>query len=104
MMNADLAFHRAIYQASGNPLIEGSALLHWAHIRRAMGECLRHGSLRAAVWDEHAAIAQAIADGDVTQVGQLVTQHCHQASANLTQLLIQNGLTPLVSPFNSVVP
>lgn len=104
MMNADLAFHRAIYQASGNPLIEASALLHWAHIRRAMGESLRQGTLRATVWDEHAAIAQAIADGDVARVGQLVTRHCQQASANLTHMLARGVLTPTAHPINSVVP
>lgn len=105
MMNADLAFHRAIYQASGNPLIEASSLLHWAHIRRAMGESLRQGTqLRAAVWDEHAAIAQAIADGDVTRVAQMVTRHCQQASANLTHMLAKGVPTPAVQPINSVVP
>src|ERR1700742_1310915 len=29
MIDADAAFHNAIYQASGNPLIGESALLHW---------------------------------------------------------------------------
>jgi DNA-binding GntR family transcriptional regulator len=105
MMNADMAFHRAIYQASGNPLIEASSLLHWAHIRRAMGESLRHGSLRAAVWDEHAAIADAVAAGDIAGVTTLTTRHCEQASANLQRLLARNApaaATP--PPVNSVVP
>jgi DNA-binding GntR family transcriptional regulator len=105
MMNADLAFHRAIYQASGNPLIEASSLLHWAHIRRAMGESLRHGSLRAAVWDEHAAMAHAIAEGDEARVSLLVTQHCQQASANLLRLLAHNAPPAMAdTPINSVVP
>lgn len=105
MMNADLAFHRAIYQASGNPLIEASSLLHWAHIRRAMGESLRHGSLRAAVWDEHAAMVDAIADGDQPRVHQLVTQHCQQASANLLHRLAHHTPpAPAGASLNSVVP
>ena len=105
MMNADMAFHRAIYQASGNPLIEASSLLHWAHIRRAMGESLRHGSLRAAVWDEHAAMAQAIAHGDVTNVAAMAMRHCEQASANLLSRLAHgtHGSTE-PTPLNSVVP
>ena len=32
MIQADLAFHRAIYQASGNPLIAQSIELHWHHL------------------------------------------------------------------------
>ncbi|MBE0586696.1 MAG: GntR family transcriptional regulator, partial [Hydrogenophaga sp.] len=50
MIDADLAFHRALYQAAGNPLIEQSALLHWHHIRRAMGVTLQTSSLREPVW------------------------------------------------------
>ncbi len=41
MIDADIAFHHAIYAASGNPLIEHSASLHWAHLRRVMGAVLQ---------------------------------------------------------------
>jgi DNA-binding GntR family transcriptional regulator len=71
MLLADVRFHSAIYQASGNPLIEQSAQLHWAHIRRAMGAVLQVSSMRASIWDEHEAIAQAIARGDAEQARQL---------------------------------
>ena len=47
MIEADMAFHRAIYTASGNPYIVDSALLHWIHLRRVMGP---YFSL-AAVWE-----------------------------------------------------
>jgi DNA-binding GntR family transcriptional regulator len=85
MIDADLAFHRALYQASANPLIEQSALLHWHHIRRAMGEALRHDSLRAPVWDEHAAIAKAVALGDAARAEALMREHSGQASQYLRQ-------------------
>lgn len=101
MIDADLAFHRALYQASGNPLIEQSALLHWHHIRRAMGEALRHDSLRDPVWDEHAAIAQAVALGDATRAEALMREHSHQASVYLGPLAAGSAATP--SPNNSVV-
>lgn len=83
MIDADLAFHRALYQASANPLIEQSALLHWHHIRRAMGEALRHDSLRDPVWDEHAEIALAVGQGDVARAEALMREHSHQASLYL---------------------
>ncbi|UJW83257.1 GntR family transcriptional regulator [Hydrogenophaga sp. SL48] len=83
MIDADLAFHRALYQGSANPLIEQSALLHWHHIRRAMGEALRHHSLRGPVWDEHEAIAAAVAQGDGERAEALMREHSGQASAYL---------------------
>ena len=66
MIDADMAFHRAIYVASRNPLIEPSAYVHWHHIQRAMGAVLQRSVLRSTVWDEHAASAQAIAAGGIT--------------------------------------
>ena len=91
MIDADLAYHRAIYQASGNPLIEASALLHWHHIRRAMGAVLQHSTLRTSAWDEHAALCDAIARGDEDTAGRLMLTHGTQASANLARLLRNAG-------------
>ncbi len=87
MIEADLAFHQAIYAASGNPLIEQSALLHWRHIRRAMGAVLQRSGLREAVWDEHEAIAAAIAAGNADRAEALIGGHDERASENMTRLL-----------------
>ncbi len=87
MVDADLAFHRAIYQASGNPLIAASAMLHWCHIRRAMGEALQTSPLRATVWDEHEAMCQAIVQGQEEQAAQLMLDHGAQASQHLVHSL-----------------
>jgi DNA-binding GntR family transcriptional regulator len=99
MIDADLAFHRALYQGSANPLIEQSALLHWHHIRRAMGEALRHHSLREPVWDEHEAIAAAVAAGDAVRAEALMREHSGQASAYLGTHMNTHPRTP----HNSVV-
>lgn len=101
MIDADLAFHRALYQASGNPLIEQSALLHWQHIRRAMGEALRQDSLRGPVWDEHAAIAEAVARGDGAHAEALMREHSRQASLYLKAQATSGAEAPF--PHNSVV-
>lgn len=101
MIDADLAFHRALYQASANPLIEQSALLHWHHIRRAMGEALQHDGLRDPVWDEHTAIAQAVAQGDAEHAEALMREHSHQASLYLGAQAAPSASAP--SPDNSVV-
>jgi DNA-binding GntR family transcriptional regulator len=87
MIDADLAFHAALYAAAGNPLIEQSAQLHWRHLRRVMGAVLRETQQREAVWDEHAAIADAIAAGDADGGARLIEEHSRHASEMLADRL-----------------
>lgn len=94
MIDTDIAFHQAIYAASGNPLLEQSAQLHWRHLRRVMGAVMQRMQQRESVWDEHEAIADAIAAGDARRAVQLVERHIEQASANLAAQLS----TVLASP------
>ncbi len=91
MIDADFAFHRAIYAASGNPLIEESALRHWQHIRRAMGAVMQLQGLRSSTWDEHEAILQAIGKGDAKQAERLAGEHSARASSSLTDLYQRNA-------------
>jgi len=83
MIDADIAFHQAVYEASGNPLIASSAAAHWVHLRRVMGAVLQQSRQREALWDEHEAIARAIAKGDAARAASLIDHHGRQASANL---------------------
>jgi DNA-binding GntR family transcriptional regulator len=87
MIDADLAFHSAIYEASGNPLIVESARLHWTHLRRVMGAVLQSSNQRATIWDEHQAIADAISAGDGTRAAELTDLHATRARCNLTERL-----------------
>lgn len=102
MIDADLAFHQALYQAAQNPLIEQSALLHWHHIRRAMGEALQTSALRDPVWDEHEAMANAVAAGEAERAEQLMREHSDQASTHLAHQMAPS-LPPASAPHNSVV-
>lgn len=92
---ADVNFHQALYAASGNPLIEQSARVHWCHIRRAIGAVLQATQLRQNVWDEHAAIAQAIEDGNSELAQTLVTDHSHEAAVYMTRELAAQEHTPV---------
>jgi DNA-binding GntR family transcriptional regulator len=100
MIEADMAFHNAIYAASGNPLIGRSAQLHWVHLRRVMGAVLQSSRQRGAIWDEHEAIAAAIAAGDAKSAVRLIDSHAREASENLLGRLAQalasssKGTTP----------
>lgn len=87
MVDADLAFHNAIYAASQNPLIAETARLHWRHLRRVMGAVLQQARQREAVWDEHEAIAAAIARGDAGAAARLVEHHGLHASTRLAEQL-----------------
>lgn len=87
MIDADLAFHRALYAASGNPLVERSAQPHWCQIRRAMGASLQTGEVRRTVWDEHAAIAEAIAAGDAAAAAERAGHHAERAGHHLGRAL-----------------
>lgn len=89
MIEADVAFHDAIYAASRNPLIAQSAHVHWRHIRRAMGAVLQKSALRMTVWDEHEAIAEAVARGDVEGAARLISGHDQRASDHMSRQLAQ---------------
>ncbi|MEN9779882.1 MAG: GntR family transcriptional regulator [Burkholderiaceae bacterium] len=87
MIDADIAFHDAIYAASGNPLIAQTAHQHWRHLRRVMGAVLQQSQQRDSVWDEHQAIADAIAAGDEARAVQMIEQHSEHAGINLAREL-----------------
>lgn len=87
IIDADLAFHNAIYAASGNELIADSANRYWVHLRRIMGAVHRGPSQSTAIWDEHQAIADAISSGNTEQAVHLTEQHIHKARTNLVSQL-----------------
>ena len=91
MIDADMHFHHLIYAASGNPLIAETATHHWPHIRRAMGAVLHTVGLRRPVWDEHAAIVQAINGGDADEAERLAREHCARASDHIATQLTRHG-------------
>jgi DNA-binding GntR family transcriptional regulator len=49
---------------------------------------LQVANMRESIWDEHAAIAQAIAAGDAERAESLSRQHGEDASRNLARLLV----------------
>ncbi|MBB4220855.1 GntR family transcriptional regulator [Variovorax guangxiensis] len=94
MIDADVAFHQAIYAASGNPLIAQSADPHWRHLRRAMGAVLQAEPQRETLWDEHEAIAEAIAAGNADRAARLSEEHVSRASEALSERLLAHAASP----------
>ena len=87
MIEADLKFHQALYDASGNRLISEAASQHWQHIRRAMGAVLMYVERRDTVWDEHAGIVEAINAGDAALAEKLARAHGENAGKALASEL-----------------
>lgn len=83
MIEADLEFHHALYEAAGNPLIAESADRHWHHVQRAMGASLQMSGIQQNVWNEHQAILEAVNAGDAARAERLARQHCEGAGRAL---------------------
>ena len=83
MVAADIAFHTAIYQHSGNPEIFNAVQSGWPHMVRAMHIVLSGTISAQDIWAEHNQIADAICDGDADTARKLATSHA-QTSGQLT--------------------
>lgn len=84
---ADVEFHEWVYETSGNPLILQSMKTHWFHLQRSMGEVLRHRELTGDLWSEHAAILDAITEGDAQGASDAANIHVTTAHTRVGKLL-----------------
>lgn len=80
MIAADIKFHEFICSLSGNPLIASTLDSHLTHTQRVMGEVLLRDEKPRDIWDQHAAIMQAVADGDGDRAEALARTHLTQAA------------------------
>jgi DNA-binding GntR family transcriptional regulator len=86
-IESDVAFHQSIYQLSGNLAIAETVAERWPHFKRCMGTSLASLEVRAAIWAEHAAIADAILSGAPRAAESAATHHAEKAGAVLYQRL-----------------
>jgi DNA-binding GntR family transcriptional regulator len=80
-VEADVAFHIAIYRLSANPVIEEMARPQWVHFRRSMQTVLEQPGAHAPVWKQHKAIFNAIRTGDASAAERLALEHTESAAA-----------------------
>lgn len=88
-VRADMAFHSWIYDLSGNVMIVETMRLNWQHLRRAMGEVLRHPRLSTRVWNEHRAIVETMAKGDGEKAALLMGGHVMSAFEDVRPMLMK---------------
>ena len=90
MVEADMRFHRLLYDLCGNPMIAETAALHWHHIRRLIGGYLQRYPMRN-VWDEHQAILDAVMSGDADRAEAAARHHANNAAEKFTALLTRQS-------------
>nr|WP_311526554.1 GntR family transcriptional regulator [uncultured Ralstonia sp.] len=91
MIAADIRFHEFLYQLSGNPLIAPAMATHLTYTQRVMGEVLVRDQKPRDIWDQHAAILEAIAEGNIQEAEHLARQHLTQASNFMVSRLRQRA-------------
>ncbi len=74
-VRAEVAFHTALHDASGNPLIAQTVAPQWPHIMRAMAATLGAMPMQEVVWHEHGEIVARIAAGDADGAEAAARQH-----------------------------
>jgi DNA-binding GntR family transcriptional regulator len=96
LIDLDLRFHSRLYDAVGNRVLVDVMRGQWAHIRRVMAVTLTFTGYRKRVWDEHAAILEAIAARDPERAGTLADNHIAAA----TDMVLKN----LGKPESKTIP
>ena len=79
LVSADVAFHRALYQLSGNPEIAQTVAEQWPQFMRSMAVVLEADGERELIWREHEEIATAVHAGDGAAAEERARHHTRRA-------------------------
>lgn len=83
MIDADLRFHRAFWNAANNPVIAETIEMHWGHLRWAMGNVLEMPAYPEQVLTEHDSILAAVRGGEADRAAALMDTHLRTAAERL---------------------
>lgn len=89
----DEAFHKLIYELSGNPVLMETAEPNWRFLRRAMADVLRYAEPPKMIWEQHRGIVKAIITGDPDRAATRAAEHIRLASGRLSGVL-EDRLAP----------
>lgn len=81
-VRVEVAFHTALHDASGNPLIAQTVAPQWPHIMRAMAATLGALPKQEVVWHEHGEIVARIAAGDPAGAEAAAREHTEADGGN----------------------
>lgn len=94
LIELDSRFHTGLYDAVGNRVLSEVMRGQWAHVRRVMAATLTIAGYPRQVWDEHAAILDAVESHDADRAGRLSVAHTDAASAILIESLARELKRP----------
>lgn len=83
LIDLDLDFHMALYEASGNRVMTEVMRGQWSHVRRLMAMTLGGAGYRVQAWDEHAALVEAIAARKPARARAIAVEHARAARRHL---------------------
>ncbi|MDK3074449.1 GntR family transcriptional regulator [Sedimentitalea sp. JM2-8] len=89
LVHADVAFHRALHDLSGNPEIARTVSEQWPQFMRSMAAVLDDEGHRAIIWEEHAAIAAAVLAGDADLAEARSQDHARRAGEEIRNRIDQ---------------
>lgn len=89
LVRADVAFHMAIHDLSGNPEIARTVSEQWPQFMRSMAVVLDSKARRSLVWKEHTNIVDAVLDGNASLAEHLARKHAHDAGHETRQRISQ---------------
>lgn len=79
LIKADVAFHCALHELSGNPEIARTVEEQWPQFMRSMAVVLDTRAYRQQVWHEHRDILQAVLEGNPETAEACARQHTRRA-------------------------
>lgn len=85
LVRADVAFHRALYDLSGNPEIARTVSEQWPQFMRSMAVVLDVRERQSRIWKEHTAIVNAVLSGDADTAERLAEEHALKAGEETKQ-------------------
>jgi DNA-binding GntR family transcriptional regulator len=89
-IQAEVAFHIALYRLSGNSAIKDTVAAQWPHFKRSMGVVLEDPEQRPLVWREHEEIMKLVLAGDATAAESAARHHTDRAGAENARRLAQS--------------
>jgi DNA-binding GntR family transcriptional regulator len=90
-IQADVAFHTALYRLSGNRAIEDTVAAQWPHLKRSMAAVLDDPEQRPLVWAEHREILRCVLAGDPAGAERSARGHTDRAGAETARRLSRSS-------------
>jgi len=90
-IQADVAFHTALYRLSGNRAIEDTVAAQWPHLKRSMGAVLDDPEQRPLVWAEHREMLRCVLAGDPAGAERSACGHTDRAGAEAARRLSRSS-------------